>query len=138
MRKARHKAEITFSGHFEPDDLTRRLRIRPTKITCMGGKKPRGPDRYLWSTWTLRSSLSEEEGDLPMHLYDLIEILSPVWPEVIRISRESEVTITGWVHMYEDGFTPTMVFPPEVVYRAAQLHASCDIDLYLLPADDEV
>lgn len=133
--------EFSIWGELDPDDITRKLEIIPTKSGRKGdiNERPGGVQRIQQvSTWDIIFD-DEETLDFDAPLKKLLAMIKDKRTELKEIGQMPNVTITfGFVINIEQGRTPGTYFYPEFVEFAGYIGAGIDIDIYVYSlAEDE-
>jgi hypothetical protein len=124
-----------YGDDFEPDEITRRLEIKPTKIWRAGD--PRGDPgsgatspRSGW--WVeLEPRKTHPISGLLEELRRRIDIAGPL---VRQMCDDLQLTphITCVIYQPRAASTPIVDFPPDFMAWAVSLGASIGVDLYIL------
>ena len=119
---------------YEPDEITRRLGIEPTKMWRTGD--PRGiPERGVkWPRpgWWLELE-SQETLSIDGLLAELRQRVDVAGATVRQMCEDLhlEADITCVVYQPMDSSTPILDFPPDFMAWAVSMGASVNIDLYI-------
>jgi hypothetical protein len=115
-----------------PDEITARLRIEPTKTRRKGELLPSGNTAKV-DSWQLSSPLDTASGDaLEPHIEALFVVLANVWSELEEVCHGSDSALHCGVHMASSD-TPNLVLEPRTLTSIASLNVTLDLDLYVYP-----
>jgi hypothetical protein len=114
-------------GSFDPDEVTRRVGVAPTKIAREGDAIGSTAKRRPCSVWALNSRL-EQTAPLEQHVQDVLDQLDANKVVFEQLSRELDGTmqLVGYFSEREPG----VHFEQELVNRIAQYALSIDCDFY--------
>lgn len=123
---------LTLTGlDLQPDEITAKLRISPTKVWHKGDLiHPKGKNCYSDNGWSLKSQL-DQSSELEAHLKSIFEQLQPVWTILKEICFLYQTEISCVIYVSEQ--VPSIHFNPGILGQIHQLNASLDVDLYVLP-----
>lgn len=122
---------IIADNSVDPNDVTRRLSIEPTKKWRAG--EPTLPGRLIRhkeNGWALDSGLSESEP-LDVHVDALLHRLNPSWKELEELAKAHPIELSCVVRSF-GGDRPPLGFDRHAVEMLARIRANIDIDLYIL------
>jgi len=128
----RQYAYLSFTGSFDPADITARLGVQPTETWCAGDLNPRNQRERSFSAWHLRSRLPED-SDLEAHVKDVLEQTVSGASVVEQLAREYGgcMQLVGYFHAEYPG----LHFEREMVAELSARGLSVDFDLYYLYSD---
>jgi hypothetical protein len=114
-------------GSFEPDEITRRLGVKPTQVAREGDAIGKTSKKRPCSAWRLYSRLDEAEP-LERHVQDVLDQLDDNRAEFEKLSREFNGTmeVVGYFRESEPGLS----LKPEIVDRMAEYWLTLDCDFY--------
>jgi Domain of unknown function (DUF4279) len=114
-------------GSFDPDEITRRLGVKPTRVSREGDPIGKTSKKRPCSAWELYSRLDETEP-LERHVQDVLDQLDDNRAEFEKLSREFNGTmeVVGYFRECEPG--PSL--EPEIVDRMAEYWLTLDCDFY--------
>ena len=120
-------AYFCVSGSFDPDVITERVGMKPTKSSREGELLPRSELKRKTSRWDLHSRLERTSG-LEEHIRDVLDQLDSNGAAFERLSNElgGVLELVGYFHSYYPG----LVFDREIVQRLARYSLSVDFDFY--------
>jgi hypothetical protein len=114
-------------GSFDPDRITERVGVKPTKSFLEGDPMPKSAVTYKYSMWALYSRL-ERTSTLEQHITDVLEQLDANKSVFEKLSDElgGTLELVGYFH----SSYPGLVFDRDVVHRLARYSLSVDFDFY--------
>ncbi|WP_449418172.1 DUF4279 domain-containing protein [Phormidium nigroviride] len=119
---------------FDPDEVTAKVGIKPTKIHRIGDLiTSRGTRRYEENAWCVYSQLEEKSIHLEDYVKSVLEQLQPGWLPLVELCKHYYVEIACVI--YYSGSVPSIHFDKYIVEMAHQLNAEIDVDLYVLRED---
>lgn len=125
-----------FYGTFDPDEITKRLGIEPTRQFRAGEPRILGSGHRRRDGWIL------EVG--PARTYEIDDLLKQIQAavtaspeEIRRVSAELNVEAVLTCEVQSDSSMPSLCFADEFVQWAASIGAAIDVDIMLLEKDDE-
>jgi hypothetical protein len=122
-------AYFVLIGDFDPNQITRRVGIVPTKTQHVGQVNPRSGRRAECARWELQPSVASP-ADLEDHVTAVLAALSPAFEEFRELGRKYEAMIQCVVYAY--GSQAGQHFSRDHIREAALLGAAIDLDLYAL------
>jgi hypothetical protein len=128
---------LQFIGSFDPDELTQRTGIQPTRSGRVGDPlKFGGPLRA--DHWAFRLG-PREAYDLEALLVELVEQLQPGWEQIKQTAQELSLELrVGFVVEIKTNRGPIANFTPPVLAQLVDLGAELDIDqIVRRPPPDE-
>jgi Domain of unknown function (DUF4279) len=133
-RKNECYAYFKLEGSFQPDQITKRIGVTPTKSFLQGDLIPRTQMARKLNGWQLHSRL-EKTAKLELHVSDVLAQLDANRSGFKRISPEfgGVMELVGYFHADYPGLT----FDREVVERLAEYSLSVDCDFYFLAEEDQ-
>ena len=114
-------------GSFEPDDITRRVGVKPTEIAREGDPVGKSSKGRPCSLWALHSRLGPP-ASLEEHIRDVLDQLNTNKPEFEALSRDFGGTMQ-LVGYFRD-VNPGVHFDSEIVRRSADYGLCIDCDFY--------
>jgi hypothetical protein len=114
-------------GSFDPDDITRRLGVRPTKTAREGDAIGDTSKKRPCSRWELHSRLAPA-ASLEEHVKDVLDQLDSNKAAFGQVSREFGGTIQ-LVGYFRD-VNPGVHFDSQIVRRTADYGLCIDCDFY--------
>jgi hypothetical protein len=119
-------AELNVTGSaLDPDALTRRTQLLPTKKWLVGETIGRSSRHYEHNGWSIATPKRSEIGEA---VEDLLSTLTAHWNELLEAIRGQEVELSIVVHARS--FIPAIHIETAQLAQIAELNASIDIDLY--------
>src|ERR1700730_4750025 len=114
-------------GSFDPDQITERVGVKPTKSFLEGDPIPKSAATRKDSMWALYSRL-ERTSSLEQHVTDVLEQLDANKSAFEKLSNElgGTLELVGYFH----SSYPGLVFDRDIVQRLAQYSLSVDFDFY--------
>src|SRR5271169_2818876 len=94
-------AYVTVVGSFDPDQITQRAGIAPTKSWRQGDLNPQSDRERTFSRWNLRSRLADT-ASLESHVKDVLDQLDANRSEFRKISVELEGTMQLVAYFHRD------------------------------------
>lgn len=76
--------------HFNPDDITRLLEIKPTKIDASGARS--GLDTPVLSTWEVSTDTATDEVDVYKLTDDLIKQIEPAKEKILQVIKSHNLS----------------------------------------------
>jgi len=126
-------AELNVTGsEFDPDALTRRTQLRPTKKWLAGDSVGRSSRRYEHNGWSIATPKRSEVEDA---VEELLSTLEEHWGELLEATSEQEVELS--IVVYARSFVPGIHIRAAQLRRLAELNASIDVDLYDLTREND-
>ena len=126
-------AYFTVVGSFEPDEITRKVGVTPTKCWCEGDLNPRSGLKYSFSRWILRSRL-ETAASLETHVTDVLDQLDSNRTTFREISIELGGVMELVAYFYRD--YPGLSMEHDLIQRMAEYSLSIDCDFYWMQSGD--
>jgi len=117
-----------------PEDITALLKLEPSKVWRIG--EARVPGLAIMekqNIWLLDSGLTRAH-DLDGHLHALLDRISSCHAELTELSKCNSVEVSAVLYTNE---RPAIYFDPSMIGTFGAIGASLDIDLYILPIDEE-
>jgi hypothetical protein len=114
-------------GSFDPDDITRRLGVKGTKVAREGDAVPKTSKKRPCSWWELRSRLGTF-ASLDEHVKDVLDQLDSNKAAFEEVSRGFGGTMQLVGYFRE--VNPGVHFESEIVRRIAQYGLQIDCDFY--------
>lgn len=126
-------AELNVTGKaFDPDALTLRTQLQPTKKWHGGDTIGRSSRLYECNGWSIASPKKREVEDA---VEVLLLLLQPHWNELVEATREQEVELS--IVVYARSFIPAISIRSDQLHRIVELKASVDVDLYDLTEEND-
>jgi hypothetical protein len=118
-------AYFCLAGVFDPDEITRRIGVKPTEIARAGQYIGGTQIKTKNSRWALHSRL-QPSGDVDQHLRDVLDQLDTNRLAFQELSREfgGIIVIVGFSRNY----APAVSLEPDVVGRLAQYALRLDME----------
>lgn len=118
-----------FGAAFDPDEITQRLDLVPSRTRRMG------TGRHKYSAWDLSSGkVSGDVVDVYELSRSLVRQLAPKATHIREIANELQLTtvlqVVLWISMDNETSTPAIGFDQETVEFLSAVKASIDIDTY--------
>lgn len=117
---------------FDPEDITRRIGLEPTKTWKTGDRVQGTQIRRKHSGWVW-SMPREESLDLGKQVAALLERLGPFLSRINEVREELGLDAEISCAIYIEGQTPAVHFDRSVMSRVNQLEAEIDLDIYVYP-----
>ena len=114
-------------GSFDPDDITRRVGVKPTKIVRHDNAVGKSSKGRPCNWWELHSRLGQP-ASLEEHVKDVLDQLNTNKPVFEALSRDFGGTIQ-LVGYFRD-VNPGVHFDSEIVRRSADYGLCIDCDFY--------
>jgi hypothetical protein len=130
-------AEFTLTGeNFDPDEVTRRLGLEPTKSWKAGDLQvPGATIRHKVAGWRLRTP-REKSFDVGPHVAALVESLKPLIPRINAVQQALQLEAEFSCVVYIKDQSPAVYFERAVLDVVEALKAEIDIDIYVLPTSE--
>jgi hypothetical protein len=118
-------AYFCVAGAFEPDEITRRVGVKPAEIARAGDSIGSTQIKRRNSLWALYSRL-QSSGDLDQHVRDVLDQLDTSRSAFAELSRElgGIIVIVGFSRDY----APAISLEQETVGRLAQYALRLDVE----------
>ena len=113
-----------------PDQISKILKISPSKIWLRGDKLSITERRYQENGWELSSSLPTS-SDIKQHTAALIHKIESHIDKFQDLPKDIEIELSCVVYSY-GGDRPAIFFEKEVIRLLGVINAEIDIDLYVL------
>ncbi|MCF8373311.1 MAG: DUF4279 domain-containing protein [Bacteroidales bacterium] len=126
---------------FDPNDITKKLGLKPLSIARQGEEYFVGHKRIrkIWEfnhwDYELKTNTNDFIGDTVDQFFN--EIISPRLDEIKEISQKSKTTRLIIVQYYYSGPNPGYGFEKEQVKILAEINAEIDMDIYCLGDDKD-
>jgi Domain of unknown function (DUF4279) len=127
--------QFSLQGNFDPEALTRRLGLRPTR-TWRRGDGRTAARAWEWDGWAVRAG--------PEHSVDLVDLtirlVAHLEPHVDAISAAcEECGLTAHLDLIAltTDTMPTVHFEPHIVSVLARLGVELDVDVWLLGDNED-
>lgn len=125
-----------FGDHFNPDEVTSKLNINPTRTAIKGDAINELHSRKETS-WTL-STEYEESLDINDQLKIVVNLLKDKVDALISLQMNHKLNSKFFiVVVIEDGQAPALYFDSDFIKFAGLINAEIDIDLYANPYKSE-
>ena len=124
-----------FSQTLTPDQVNSILGIKCDKSYLIGDLREHTIIREKKNGWIVRSRLPRSFA-LEEHVADVLTRVSPAIDKIRHMAEQADVAVQFGCVIYTRQ-RPALNFSKEVVATICSLGASIDIDLYLLPEEDE-
>jgi hypothetical protein len=126
------RAYLTFTGEFDPDEITERLQLVPSNAWKKGDRNEKTHMERKFSRWSLESRLPQAEPIVSQ----IRDVLAQVGPASKRVrDLRSEYTGEMQVVAYFHSESPWFHFDEDVVAGCAEMKLSIDCDFYTLYSD---
>lgn len=121
---------FTLTGKFNPDEVSEKLNIEPTKTWRVGEAIQKTLLSYKHDGWRL-SSDEVETLELEEQLAKIWDIIQPYKSKIVDICAELDLVaeIACAVDLEDDQY-PVLHFERESIKRISELNAEIDIDIY--------
>jgi hypothetical protein len=121
---------FTLIGRFNPDEVSEKLGISPTKTWRFGESIQKTLASYKHDGWRL-STNEVETLDLDKQLKKIWDIIHPFNSKIINICEDLKLDaeIACSVDVEGDQY-PALYFERESIKRIAELNAELDIDIF--------
>ncbi len=121
---------FTITGRFDPNEVTKRLGMNPSKAWKFGDTIQKTLTTYKHDGWKL-STEEIDSLDLNEPLNQIWEIIQPHKTEIIDICNDLslETEFSCVVEVEEDEY-PTLHFDSEMIKQISELKADIDIDIF--------
>ena len=117
---------------FEPEKITELLRLKPSKTWKTGDLvTPRTIHKHKQNGWMLALHAASASDTVATLVDNLLKTLEPSTEALKSLAKEAEFELS--IIIYMEGETPELNLPPAQINRLAELNASIDVDLYVLP-----
>jgi hypothetical protein len=133
-RSNEYRAYLSFTGDFDPEEITGRLNLKPTKAWKIGDAFGAGQTRSF-SRWNLESRL-DKTIELEEHAKDVVNQLAPISSAVreLRSTYDGRLVLVAYLHDSNPGF----FFDEHLLADLAALKLGIDCDLYCLSETETV
>jgi len=114
----------------DPDIMTERLHIQPTKIWRVGDEraKPGSGLTFENSGWRIESDLPRTRPVMD-HVENLLKRMAPGWSILTNVSAGYYIELALAITMPE-GERPELHFDAAILSKLAEVNAHIDVDLY--------
>jgi hypothetical protein len=116
-----------FGRDLDPDEVTSRLGLTPTRVLRAGHPRPRTSIVEKEGLWELKSDLPEDR-DLAEHVASVLGKVVPLTHLVREMSGQYTVLLACIVHAPSE---PPLALSRDAVGQLAALGAEVDFDLYI-------
>ncbi|MDH5858166.1 DUF4279 domain-containing protein [Lampropedia aestuarii] len=125
-------AFFSLTGEFDPEEITRRLGVKPSDTWRKGDWHPRVQRERKNSRWKLESRLTRLQP-LEDHIADVLAQMEKNAQAFSAISKEYNglMQLVGYFH---EGY-PGLGFDAQLVAGLAKFNLSMDLDFYALWSD---
>ncbi|MBP0027179.1 DUF4279 domain-containing protein [Roseofilum sp. Guam] len=132
MDENEHYAYFTITGSFNPDEITRRVGIAPTRCWSKGDINPKTHLERKFSRWSLYSRLDRKE-ELETHVSDVLIQLEQNSEAFQNISQEFEacMELVGYFRVSY----PDLYFERDMIEKLAKYSLEVSFDFYYLYSD---
>ncbi|OCA53129.1 DUF4279 domain-containing protein [Photorhabdus namnaonensis] len=132
MSKSTVSVYFLISGDkLNPEDVTEKLAIRPTKCWVKGAPIPGKKRRRIDSCWLL-STGDEESLDIGEQLGKIFALLQDKKKVLVKLANEYELDYQfNIVIKIEEGIKPAVSLDKMMIKELDELNAGLDIDLYI-------
>jgi hypothetical protein len=123
----RQYAYLSFTGSFNPADITARLGITPTESWRQGEINPHNQRERRSNAWHLRSRLPEDE-ELEAHIADLFDQTAHLTDTIAELACDHNgcMQLVGCFY----GEYPGLYFESNIVAELSRRKLSVDFDFY--------
>lgn len=136
---------FTLTGFdFDPEEITKLLKISPTTTWRLGDLIGKSILRCKHNGWRLNSELEnsldselENSIDLDNHIKYLLNKLQPSWQTLVEICYQYDAEISCVIYSCE-AQGPAIHFDKEIIRCVAELNAEIDVDYYCLYSSKEM
>jgi hypothetical protein len=118
---------LTLFGDFEPNELTRLLKVEPSETWRQGQPIPPSRVAQPMSGWRLCSD-SPNEHSIEVHADALFKKLAPIWSELVRVCSGMEVELSCVSYSAR---APEIHLSSFAIRKLAELSGSIDVDVYI-------
>jgi hypothetical protein len=122
------------TGEFEPDAITQALGLQPTQTWRKDELVPKTIIRRESDGWLIDSGMGKNAW-LNEQVTALFKKLEPSWSALEKICSHTQADLSCVI--YTSGDRPGIWFEADTVRRLASLNAFIDVDLYVLPGEDD-
>jgi hypothetical protein len=130
---------FTVSGEFDPDEVTKRTGLSPTRTWRRGDRRRHSGRIVSDDCWDYRTG-PVEDSDIGPHLRAHLQALithTPYFTDLSRTQRVSfTVTISIWTPEHPLSYAPIVFIEPQLLSAITGLGASLEVDLNLLADED--
>ncbi|MDB9519336.1 DUF4279 domain-containing protein [Roseofilum reptotaenium CS-1145] len=132
MDENEHYAYFTITGSFNPDEITRRVGVEPTRCWSKGDPHPTTHFECKCSRWSLFSRLDSKE-ELEAHVCDVFIQLEQNSEAFQNLSQEfgACMQLVG----YFKTIYPGLHFERDMIEKLAKYSLEVDFDFYYLYSD---
>jgi Domain of unknown function (DUF4279) len=127
---------------FDPDEITQRTGIKPSKVARAGEPVPWASKiksetipKIKFSRWELQSNL-DSSVDVEEQIRVLIQRLQPAWSEFVNLGKEYDGIFTCVIWDYSDA-RPAIYFDKDIIKFAAELNALIQVSVYSMSREQE-
>jgi Domain of unknown function (DUF4279) len=135
--KSEISAYFTLTGlDFEPEEITTKLKIKPTKIWRKGDLiHPQTKLTRKHNGWSLQSQV-DQSSDLEDHINSIFSYFPSNWTDLMEICQQYYAEINCVIYVVGDE-RPAIHLDKNIIRKLNKLNAEIDIDLYFLPDDSD-
>ena len=124
-------------GNFDPDDVTKALKLTP-ESSCRIGDRRRDGGEYGFALWTV-GKCTEYSAHVEDQMRKTVSVLADKIPELNRIREGSDVSFFLEVvpSVYVNDVAPCLAPPLDVIDFLHATRTEMDIDLYVYGEEEE-
>ena len=115
------------------DEITNIVKLRPDQAWKPGDFRGKTGARHKNDGWVFNSKVPKKSS-LEEHVDHLLGTLAPVAAQILSISHKAEVRFSCVVY---SATSPPLFFEKGTIAQISALGASFDIDLYIVPDNDQ-
>lgn len=119
--------------HFDPDDITRFLEIKPTKTDASGARS--GLDTPVLSTWEVSTDTVSDDVDVYKITDELIKQIEPVKEKILQVVKSHNLSPRIGVVMVlstdKDESVPEVGFGARTIRFLAEIGAFINVEYEL-------
>jgi len=122
-----------YGYHFDPDDITRLLGLKPTKVDASGARS--GLDKPVVSSWEFSTDTASEDIDVFKLTDSLIKQLEPVKEKIQQVAKSHNLSprigVVLVLPVEKNAPLPDLGFGARTIQFLADIGAFIDVDYQL-------
>ena len=128
----------------DPDEITTLTNIEPAKVWRTGDPITPNSSSYVRKEngWRVSSQIdrtiaSGEYIAFEEYVKSTLDQLQIGWQPLVDLCKRYDAELACAIYLYFEGQSPAIHFDKEIIQRIAALNAEIDIDIYVLPNENE-
>ena len=128
------RAYFALSGyHFNPDDITRLLGIKPTSVDASGAHSPL--DKPVISSWELSTEMRTDDVDVYKMTDVITKQLEPIKDKILQVIKSHNLSprlgVAMVLSIYKNQNVPDVGFGARTIRFMAEIGAFANVDYRL-------